>query len=379
MRREEMEILSQPYTHPKGEGRDTRFQVSIGADIPSANQLATEIFNDLSTQSFGISWWASVPVHERILISDYLYQCVSSIETNLAEAKLHYWGFLYSRENENRRLAEGRYTDSNGNPNWKMPTSETPMDDLYKRLEGLHTCGFFQAIGSSLDCLGGAIIGVLALNAPLRWNDLTAAEKALGNIKNPKNPGEQLQADFLQFFRQVKASCGPTDWLEWATQYRNMYIHRGRRTVFSNVAAKDSGIVDSRGNIIPRITSTLHLADYPDKSDMEAMILGPGFLDEDAEITLAGIFKSCRDLGEVICERLISIWSDRRATPSLLEQPVSQWRKDSKDCAFNGYDSTAQPPGFDVFMSHPSLLRRAYAASADDAHHQLWDNTKWSK
>lgn len=379
MRREELDILNQPYTQPKDRGRDRRFDSSIGADIPSANTLATEIFNDLSKQSFGISWWTSLPVQERILISDYLYQCVDSIETNLAEAKLHYWEFIDAREKENKRNVDVIQRDPYGEVGLKMPPSEAPIDDLYKRLEGLHVCGFFQAIGSSLDCLGGAIIGVLALQAPLRFNDISAAEKALNRITTPKNAEEQIQADFRDFFETVKASVGPQDWLEWTTQYRNMYMHRGRRTTYSHILPNDAGILDARGLLIPRAATTLHLATYPDKSDVEAMMLGPGILNEDAEITLDGIFRSCRDLEENICERLVSIWSERRANPTLLEQPSSQWNKESKTCTFDGYEPNTPPNRGDAFVGHPNLLYRVYAASLDDAHHYLWDNSRWNK
>lgn len=379
MRREEMDVLSEPYTQPKDDRRDRRFDSSIGADIPSANRLVTEIFNDLDTQSFGVSWWTSLPVQEKILISDYLYQCADGIETNLAEAKLHYWEFLDAREKENKRIVDIIYRDSDGSVRIKMPPSEAPIDDLYKHLEGLHICGFFRAIGSSLDCLGGAIIGVLALPASLRWNDIGAAEKALKKITAQKNTGEQLQADFRDFFEDVKTGSGPEDWLEWTTQYRNMYIHRGRRSTFNQIISNDAGLLDARGQLIPRATTTLHLAKHPDKSDAEAMILRDITLSEDADVTLKGVFKSCRELEENICERLVTIWAERRGNPSLLEQPLAQWNKESKSCTFDGYEPTAPEPGDDVMMSHPILHQRALAASVDDAHRQLWDNSRWNR
>ncbi len=380
MRREEMELLSQPYTQPKDAGRDRRFGSSIGADIPSANGLVTEIFSDLDTDSFGISWWTSLPVQERILISDYLYQCADGIETNLAEAKLHYWEILDAREKENKRTIDMLQWDQHGNVRPNMPPSKAPIDDLYKHLEGLHICGFFRAIGSSLDCLGGAILGVLALPFSLRWNDLDKAQKTLKKITAPQNPGEELQVEFRDFFQEVKTSSGPEDWLEWATQYRNMYIHRGRRSTFNNIIGNDAGRLDADGYLIPRVITTLHLAKYPDKSDAEAMVLGDVTLNEDANVTLKGLFKSCRDLEEIICERLISIWVKRRSNPSLLEQPLSQWSKESKSCTFDGYEPDTPELRYDMRVSHPILHRRALAASVlTDAHRRLWDKSKWNE
>lgn len=74
MRQEELTKLNEPYTDIKSD-IDRRFDSAIGADVPSAITLFNEIYADLDTKSFRISWWQGVPVQERILIGDYLYQC----------------------------------------------------------------------------------------------------------------------------------------------------------------------------------------------------------------------------------------------------------------------------------------------------------------
>jgi len=162
MRQEEINKLKEPYTQPKS-GLDRRFESAIGADVPSAGELVREILNDLDTQTFGISWWKSVPVEERVLISDYLYQCAEGIEKNLVEAKLHYFEWIDARDRTNDFIVDSIKTDPNGMPYQKLPPVKAPIDELPYKLETMHLCGFFQAIGSSLDCLGGAIIGVLGL------------------------------------------------------------------------------------------------------------------------------------------------------------------------------------------------------------------------
>ena len=73
MRQEEITKLSEPYTDTRSDV-DRRFDSVIGADVPSSIKLVNEITTDLDTHSFGISWWQT-SVQERILISDYLYQC----------------------------------------------------------------------------------------------------------------------------------------------------------------------------------------------------------------------------------------------------------------------------------------------------------------
>src|SRR5688500_17737213 len=87
MRDEDRKKLSEPYQTERL-GIDRRFHSAIGADVPNAGVLVREIYSDLSRATMGVSWWDAVPIHERALISDYLYQCAFGIEVNLAEAKL---------------------------------------------------------------------------------------------------------------------------------------------------------------------------------------------------------------------------------------------------------------------------------------------------
>lgn len=379
MRQEEINKLSKPYISSRQQ-LDRRFESSIGADVPSAGKLFEEIFNDLDTQSFGVSWWRTMPDEERVLISDYLYQCAEGIEKNLVEAKIHYLEWLDVREKRNERIADSIKRHSSGQLYLKLPPSKAPMDDLPYKLEAMHTCGFFRAIGSSLDCLGAVIIGVLGLQFSLRKSDIGKAKVALSKVADLGTPGAKLQIDFRDFFEAIKISSGPVDWLEWVDQYRNMFVHRGRRITYNQFRPRDTPLYDSEGQWIPRVTSTLHLAIHPDKSDAEAFIKKDMVLNEDADITFKGIFKSCRDLEESVCERLLSIWQERRKDPSLIEQPASQWDTKIRACKFSGYESDTEPFEADEMTGNQVLFRRMLAASVDDDHHsKVWANSKWNQ
>ena len=378
MRKQDINNLSQPYIADKPEF-DRRFDSAIGADIPSAGNLVEEIFSDFDENTFGIYWWKSLATEERILISDYLYQCVSEIETNLVEAKLHLLEWLGARERSNEKIANAIIRDSNGNIGIKMPPSKSPLDDLPSRQEKMHICGFFRAIGSSLDCLAASIIGVLALPISLRRSDIGKAEKALLKVNPSSNQGSQVQIDFRDFFENVKKTSGTEDWLEWADQYRNMFVHRGRRITFHDISPRQTPLYDSNGQWIPRAESNTYLAKYPDRSDIEAFIKGKNIsLNEEAEVTLNGIFKSCRNLNENLCERLVSIWKERRANPQLLEQPQNQWDDKIRSCNFVGYDSNAKPLKQDVGIVNPILSRRMLSTSVDDANRDFWEKSKWN-
>jgi hypothetical protein len=164
MRREELEPLSEPYSQPKDVRRDRRFDRSIGADI---------------------------------LISDYLYQCADSIETNLWRRDFITWnGCTQGKE----RTIDLQILFPEMNMAKLDPSSRHLLHRLMtyiKKLEGLHICGFFRAIGSSLDCLGAAIVGVLALSTSLRRSDILKAESILARI-NSSSPGYQPRTTPIQ-------------------------------------------------------------------------------------------------------------------------------------------------------------------------------------
>lgn len=378
MRDEDIKWLSQPYQNRRADN-DRRFHSALGADVPSAGNLTREIFNDLSETSLGISWWNSTPVQERALISDYLYQCAFAIEGNLAEAKVHYLEFLHARERHDKRIADAVSVGPNGEPYYKHPPAVAPIDDLINKLESMHVCGFFQSIGSTLDCLGAVIIGVLGLDTRLRISDISRAERALDKLTPTGTPGNKMQLDFKAFFESIKSSSGVPGWLEWSDRYRNMFIHRGRRITYNVMTPRPSLVLDKNGQRRAITSTTMHLVREPDKSDAEGMIKRNVALNEDAETTLSGIFKSCRDLVEAISERLVEIWKARRADPSLIQQPASQWEANIRLCNFNGYDPNASPLQYDEIYNSHVLLHRFVSCGAVDSKRAIWRNSPWDK
>jgi hypothetical protein len=372
----DIQRLSEPYQEPR-EDHDRRFHSRLGADVPSAEKLVAEIFGDLDENALGVSWWTATPVQERALISDYLYRCAFAIETNLAEAKLHYLEFLDAREKHDKRMAASVTMRSDGKLVSKHPPSLSPIDDLINKQEAMHICGFFQSIGSTLDCLGALIIGVLGLDSRLRKSGISKAKDALAKLKPTGTIANQIQLDFRDFFEKVQLSCGVSGWLEFSDRNRNMFIHRGRRIFYNLRTPRPSLVVDKDGKHSIITSTSLHLVREPDKSDAEGMIKRNVALDEEAEKTLSGIFKSVRDLDEAICERLIEIWQKRRADPSLIEQPASQWEANIRLCNFNGYDSSATPLDYDEIHNSGVLLRRFVCCGAVDSKSAVWKGSAW--
>src|SRR5439155_2137544 len=123
-------------------------------------------------------------------------------------AKLHYMEFLDAREKHDKRIADMVYRKLDGTIDVKAPPANAPIDDLINKLEGMHVCGFFQAIGSTLDCLGASIIGVLGLPVRLRKSDIRRAEQALDALQSNGMAGNKIQVDFKSFFDSVKKASG---------------------------------------------------------------------------------------------------------------------------------------------------------------------------
>jgi len=88
MRSQNMANLLKPFA--QSEDPEIAFPQSVGIETPEVEVLYREIFRDLDEKVFGIGWWAPHPgTSRRILISNYLLECVRSIRTNLTEAALH--------------------------------------------------------------------------------------------------------------------------------------------------------------------------------------------------------------------------------------------------------------------------------------------------
>ena len=83
-------------------GDDVEFEArsALGLVLPNLRLLERAILNDLQeSPPFGISWWDSSmePTH-RIVVSDQLYCCATSVSENLSEAGLHRLEFLHWRD-----------------------------------------------------------------------------------------------------------------------------------------------------------------------------------------------------------------------------------------------------------------------------------------
>ena len=375
MRRADEEKLQQPY--PEGAPTPEPFADAIGVAIPSMRELHNEVFSDLDDKRHGIGWWAPHPgTSRRILISDQLLMCIASIETNLVEAGLHLMEFRDFEEQQDRIIARAIQHDRQGRPSIKMPPRERATDDLPDRMAALHVAGFFRAVGSALDCLGATIVGVLALPTSILKADLDRAISTLEKVKAPRTEGEKVQAAFRAELEKLVAAAGPPGWLPWATDYRNMLVHRGRRLEVSSLTRRGALLYTADETPVMLARSVRQLAQDPGLSEVEVLVpVASLVLTEDAAATLEGVMASTLALSDKTAASLVHIWKRRRAEPALLTQPKEQWRdgRASASRGFAGYKPGTVASNIDTLVSHPTFARRLQVAALDTAARKKWD------
>ena len=153
MRPADIARLSQPY--PDGDDRSTT-EAARALDVQTPNWEALErrIFNDFTTdQPYGIGWWAPHPgTSRRILISDQLYACTTSVSTNLIEAGVHWLELLDAVDREDTFQANViQIVD--GQPQICARPRMTPLESLGPDMVRLHEVGIARALSGALDCV----------------------------------------------------------------------------------------------------------------------------------------------------------------------------------------------------------------------------------
>lgn len=374
MRLDDLAKLKTPYSKAEIEDLNVGFSRRIGVETPEINRLYDEITKDLVAEpTFGIGWWAPhLGTKRRIIAGHYLLECVQSIRTNLIEAKLHHLEAVDYWEKESDFLADAVARDAGGKLRTRMPQRSTPEEDLPYRLAALHAIGFFRALVGALDCLGASIIGVLALKENLRHADLHKAIKHLDKASHP------IQQAFLEKLNRAIADAGPKGWLNWLVDYRNMVVHRGRRTHLNQLMPKSPQIYGADGRVIPRSLLIHQLPTDPYRSQIEAFMDArqPPVLTEQAERTMHGALESTLTLIKTTGAELVESWKVRRDNPSLLPQPKECWPEGlcQKTTGFVGYDPGRLPYRPIGIVASLDAGRQFQTAALSDGLRNLWDS-----
>lgn len=197
--------------------------------LPSCAALENEVLADLTEQPpYGIGWWAPDPgASRRILISDQFCCCLASVASNMTEAALHWLEYLDASDRDSARFADAVRMEPAG-PTISPPRPRSPYDQLGPDFMRIHQAGTIRALASALDCFAGVIIGVAALPLSILKADFAGVRRTLGKITDA-TVGAKMQAQFARRLETTIATAGPSGWLDWTLDFRNMLVHRGRR------------------------------------------------------------------------------------------------------------------------------------------------------
>ena len=355
---------------------------ALGVETQNWETLEGRIFNDLTTERpYGIGWWAPHPgTSRRILISDQLYACTTSVSTNLVEAGVHWLELLDAVDREDTFQADVLRIVDGQTQVYPRPRM-TPLEALGPGMVRLHEVGVARALSGALDCAAGTIIGVMALPLSILRADFGGVQRYFGGERQaPTTDGEALQEQCGIQLTETIGHVGPAGWLDWLLSFRNMLVHRGRRIEIGQFVPREPALCDPRGRPILRTRVVNHLPLEPGRSDMDVHREPdvPPVLTEDVRQTLEGSMRSVCALVEALGEQLAAAWEWRRKHPAMLTQPRAQWLRvdhaatPDRPPPFAGYapGSYAYDPG--MFNLHPDTARRLRAAALMDQQREEW-------
>jgi hypothetical protein len=378
MRDNELASLRAKYADDDLRDLDDRFADALGLGLRHLRELREEIDGDLDEAAKGVRWWASLPMKQRVLVGDYLLDCVRSIEGNLVEGQLHYWELLDWWQREEEFIGRSRVVPG-GNPPVFLPARTAPMDDLHGHMVSLHTAGMARSLGSALDCLAAIIIGVLPIPRPIMrasfTRDLLNTLEELPGRVSAGTTAQRIQGEFRDAFFEDLRAAGPEHWNDWVVGFRNMLVHRGRRM--------DASLLVPRSKVPPRAGIERVMPSEPELSQVEAWarwgdLIGCGqgsyVLRERAEETLRRALGAVARLAARSCEHLIATWRARRADPTALLQPLEQWPKipGIGPSGFEGFAPGSFEQKTDAMIGSPDMHRRLRLAALDTESSHLW-------
>ena len=371
MRRTDRERLGKPAEYENGDVAERDLERKLQVASPRTWELERELLDDLDETTYGIGWWKPHPDdRRRILIADHLVRSTQSVRINLIEAGLHLLEYLDSSDRIAKRMS--RVVSGDGELAYPKPLS--PYDLLPERFSTLHVCGFFRALASALDCLAAVVIGVLAIPQPILRADLLGLHRWLRGESHPRQTRLPIHTAFAIELEEITRRAGPAGWSEWILDYRNMLVHRGRRTEL-NILSLESHVLDSAGYPIPLVVPTLLLAKDPHLSDVQAhLVSAVNVIREDATGLLSAALESTRHLVDAVGASLLEKWMNRRAGKISVAQPSEQWPTlVMTHKSFEGYSSAKLAISSDAMMTAPSGLERLRAACLDSKSRSLWD------
>jgi hypothetical protein len=296
-----------------GNERTAALRAALGLNSPELDSFLEMLEADLIADAWGFKQLAELEGEMRALVSDQLLSAAYGIQDALADASA-------------ARREVHECTGVNGIP---FPRAEDSLNDMLRGLTLQRAvAGFFDAVGTALDCLAGVLVVVTRSPLSVQRADFGRL-RGLNPDANPTGFPAQIPDIQRQLWHKrsealaaAEQEAGPDGWLEWSLEMRNALTHRRRVT---NI-------------LLPRATSTrlvlphtAHRYDYylrrrPWLPEIEGLVaaddLLDSILDEPAEQTIDGLHGSLITFSE----SLIAFARQHWANEGDLVAPVESWR-----------------------------------------------------
>jgi hypothetical protein len=317
----------------------------------------------------GFTWWENYLDRKRVILaSDYLLASCTQVALHFVHAAWQHRVFNEAWFPEREWLR--RHLKADDIQGMQM-RAEADRDRLV-RIEASVT-GFFQSLGSMLDCLAALAIGITGFSIDLvraDWGTLLGARDGKGSVLLAEGTaGRAVQSASLDRILQA-AEAGPAGWLTWALAMRNLLLHR-------------AGRIEIRHFYKPKRTSAIEyvllLPRNPQLTEVEALLLGLGVenlvVQEHAGDVMAGLIAQLNGLLTETCGTLTDTWAARREDPALITQPEKQWKEMFPEkrpfSSFVGFSAQVPVPEGQMHVS-ADLGQRLIAAKVMDADRDFW-------
>lgn len=300
-----------------GRARPAALRAALGLETPELDSFLSILEGELSAEAWGFERLSELEEEQRALVSDQFLSAAYGLQDALTDAS------VTRREVHEHTGPTGIRYSGKGDS----------LSDMLRYVQLRRSvAGFFDAVGTALDCL--AAILVVATRAPisvqradfgqLRQLDSDAQHKAF------EQDIPQSQRDIWSALSDALAAAeseGPEGWLDWSLEMRNALTHRGRVTNIY-LPRRISGQIAVPPNSEPQalFRYDLFLRRRPWLPEIEGMLaansLPDSVLDEPAGRTVDGLHAALVTFVESLVVWCCECWG---SPPSEVIAPVKRW------------------------------------------------------
>lgn len=304
---------------------------ALGLRIEHLRKLIDRLEIDFEPRNWGYRQLSDITDEiDRTVISDQIRGAADAVATNLFEVRLH----------------EQDYNDLIGVEGLRVPT-DVESAIARSRLD-MHLTGFFQAFGSTLDCVAATAIGILRVPRSIHRADFNhLAVLALFSQEAQAVAADQRAAwDRLRALLDNHRAGPPQDWLDWSLELRNALLHRAKNFMLMFNRPRQSQIeVVSENDEFPwwLVRFDPNLSKRPWLPDMAmfptADTITDAVIAEPSSTTLRGLAMALNDLVEAATALLLELWDAADTGALQLPAPTAAWRAsfNPNQLAFEGF------------------------------------------